>query len=65
MYLCAVNLYIKEVKYLKDLYSEKELEMLEVELVYFKCVVICTYYPHIAMCSFLGKLETLIGEVPL
>jgi hypothetical protein len=35
--------YMKEVKYLKDLYSKKEFEMLAVELVDFKCVIICIY----------------------
>jgi hypothetical protein len=60
------DLYVKEVKYLKDLCSEKEFEMLEVELVDFKCVVIYIYRSPLSdVYSFLNKLETLIGKVQL
>ena len=37
------ELYIKEVKYRKDLCSEKEFEMSAVGLVDFKCILICIY----------------------
>ena len=47
---------MKELKYLKDLYSEKE-------LVDFKCVVICVYKSaHTDVYSFLNRLETLSSK---
>jgi exonuclease III len=55
--------YTKELKYLKDLYSEKEFEMSAVELVDFKFVVICVYKSaHTDVYGFLNKLETLSGK---
>jgi len=58
------DLYTKEVKYLKDLCGKKKFEISAVELVDFKCLVICTSRsPHNAVYRFLDKLETLIGKL--
>ena len=58
------DLYTQEVKYLKDLCSEKEFEISAVELVEFKCLVICiSRSPHSVVYRFLGKLEALIRKV--
>jgi len=58
------DLYMKEVKYRKDMCSEKEFEMSAVELVDFKCILICVYrFPYTDMCRFLDKLETQTGKV--
>ena len=58
------DLYTKEVKYLKDLCSEKEFEISAVELVDFKCLVICiSRSPHSIVYRVLGKSETLLGKV--
>ena len=56
------DLYIKEVKYRKDLCSLKEFEMSAVELVDFKRILICIHrFPHSGVYRFLDKLETQIG----
>lgn len=58
------DLHIKEVKHRKDLCSEKEFEMSAVELVDFKCILMCIYrFPHSYIYRFLDKLETQIGKV--